>query len=98
MIKFFRKIRLNLLSEGKTGKYLKYAVGEIVLVVFGILIALQINNANENRKTNGIKKEYYRQILVDLDKEIDNINTRINNFHFLHLNNWIFLSTRSKNQ
>ncbi|MFC5196609.1 DUF6090 family protein [Bizionia hallyeonensis] len=77
MIKFFRKIRQNLLSEGKTGKYLKYAVGEIVLVVIGILIALQINNANENRKTNGIKKEYYRQILVDLDKEIDNINTRI---------------------
>jgi hypothetical protein len=50
MIKFFRKIRQQLLSEGKTGKYLKYAFGEIVLVVFGILIALQINNWNENRK------------------------------------------------
>ena len=50
MIKFFRKIRQNLLSEGKTGKYLKYAIGEIVLVVFGILIALQINNANERNK------------------------------------------------
>ena len=43
MIKFFRKIRQNLLSQGKTGKYLKYAVGEIILVVFGILIALQLN-------------------------------------------------------
>ena len=52
MIKFFRKIRQNLLSEGKTGKYFKYAIGEIVLVVIGILIALQINNWNENRKTN----------------------------------------------
>ena len=50
MIKFFRKIRQNLLSEGKTGKYLKYAIGEIVLVVVGILIALQINNANERNK------------------------------------------------
>ena len=50
MIKFFRKIRQNLLSEGKTAKYLKYAIGEIVLVVIGILIALQINNWNENRK------------------------------------------------
>src|SRR6056297_1515181 len=50
MIKFFRKIRQNLLSEGKTGKYLKYAIGEIVLVVIGILIALSINNWNENRK------------------------------------------------
>lgn len=63
--------------ENKTGKYFKYAIGEIVLVVIGILIALQINNANENRKMNGTKKEYFRQILVDLDKEIDNINFRI---------------------
>jgi hypothetical protein len=50
MIKFFRKIRQNLLSEGKTVKYLKYAIGEIVLVVIGILIALSINNWNENQK------------------------------------------------
>ena len=50
MIKFFRKIRQNLLSEGKTGKYLKYEIGEIILFVFGILIALQINNWNEARK------------------------------------------------
>lgn len=52
MIKFFRKIRQNLLSEGKTGKYLKYASGEIVLVVIGILIALQINNWNEQSNEN----------------------------------------------
>ena len=50
MIKFFRNIRQNLLSEGRTGKYLKYAIGEIILVVIGILLALQINNWNENRK------------------------------------------------
>jgi hypothetical protein len=50
MIKFFRKIRQNLLLEGKTGKYLKYAIGEIVLVVIGILIALQINNWHDHRK------------------------------------------------
>ncbi len=49
MIKFFRNIRQNLLNEGKTTKYLKYAIGEIVLVVIGILIALQINNWNINR-------------------------------------------------
>ncbi|KAA2216735.1 DUF6090 family protein [Maribacter flavus] len=53
MIKFFRKIRQNLLDEGKTLKYFKYAVGEIVLVVIGILIALQVNNWNENRKVDG---------------------------------------------
>lgn len=49
MLKFFRKIRQNLLAEGKTVNYLKYAVGEIVLVVIGILIALSINNWNEER-------------------------------------------------
>ncbi len=57
MIKFFRKIRYNLMEQNKTGKpalpagrYFKYAIGEIILVVIGILIALQINNWNEHRK------------------------------------------------
>lgn len=50
MIKFFRKIRQNLLSESKFSKYLIYAIGEIILVVIGILIALQINNWNEKQK------------------------------------------------
>ena len=50
MIKFFRKIRQNLLLENKTSKYFSYAIGEIVLVVIGILIALSINNWNEERK------------------------------------------------
>ena len=50
MIKFFRKIRQRLLTENKFSKYLFYAIGEIVLVVIGILIALSINNWNENRK------------------------------------------------
>ena len=50
MIKFFRKIRYNLMEQNKTGKYFKYAIGEIVLVVMGILIALSINNWNEERK------------------------------------------------
>ena len=50
MIKLFRSIRQNLHKEGKTSKYFKYAIGEIILVVIGILIALQINNWNENRK------------------------------------------------
>ncbi len=49
MIKFFRNIRQKLLIEGKTGNYLKYAIGEIVLVVIGILIALQINSWNQTR-------------------------------------------------
>ena len=68
MIKFFRHIRQRLLSEGKTGKYLKYAIGEIVLVVIGILIALQINNWNENQKARNSEKA----ILIGLKSEFQN--------------------------
>jgi hypothetical protein len=50
MIPFFRRIRKTLADDNKPIKYFRYAIGEIVLVVIGILIALQINNANENRK------------------------------------------------
>jgi len=69
MIKFFRKIRQNLLLENKTGKYFKYAIGEIILVVIGILIALQINNWNENNKLEEKKQDYYQQLLKDLKKD-----------------------------
>ncbi|TFV95649.1 hypothetical protein E4S40_05355 [Algoriphagus kandeliae] len=80
MIKFFRKIRQDLLSEGKTRKYLKYAIGEIVLVVIGILIALQINNWNENRKIDAKRQIYYRQLLVDLETDKDYCKNRILDF------------------
>ncbi len=69
MLKFFRKIRQNLLSEGKTGKYLKYAFGEIVLVVIGILIALQINTWNEARKSNRLANEIYTNLLTSLKQD-----------------------------
>jgi hypothetical protein len=68
MIKFFRKIRQNLLSEGKTGKYLKYAIGEIVLVVIGILIALSINNWNSQRQLKNDNKSFLKKMLVDLNQ------------------------------
>jgi len=51
MIKIFRKFRQKLLQQNKIGSYLKYAIGEIFLVVIGILIALQVNNWNEQRKS-----------------------------------------------
>tara|TARA_R110002033_G_C3806243_1_gene231685 strand:- start:74 stop:793 length:720 start_codon:yes stop_codon:yes gene_type:complete len=69
MIKFFRKIRQNLLSEGKTGKYLKYAIGEIVLVVIGILIALQINNWNENQKAKSYERKMLLEVIEDLKSD-----------------------------
>ena len=66
MIKFFRKIRQNLIMENKTGKYIKYAIGEIVLVVIGILIALQINNWNNNQKANIEEKEILESLYENL--------------------------------
>lgn len=74
MIKFFRNIRQNLLSEGKTGRYFKYAIGEIILVVIGILIALQINNWNENRKNKIAETNYYCRILDDFEITKKSIN------------------------
>ncbi len=80
MIKLFKNIRKNLLNEGKTTKYFKYAIGEIVLVVIGILIALQINNWNEDRltklqiKTNLLNLSKAIQQDLDLLKEIEEIN------------------------
>ena len=58
--------------ENKTGKYFKYAIGEIVLVVIGILIALQINNWNENRKERNKEINYLKNLKVDLENEILN--------------------------
>jgi hypothetical protein len=74
MIKFFRKIRQKLLTENKISKYLLYAIGEIVLVVVGILIALQLNNLNDERKTQDIKKVYYKQLLNDFQKDLEYID------------------------
>lgn len=70
MIKFYRNIRKSLLNEGKTGKYLKYALGEIVLVVIGILIALQINNWNEDRKNARMEIQVLREISENLGEDI----------------------------
>lgn len=79
MIKFFRKIRQNFLSEGKTGKYFKYAIGEIVLVVLGILIALQINNWNEKRKENVKIKSYLNGMVIDLNNDRNRFGIIIEN-------------------
>jgi len=69
MIKFFRKIRQRLLTENKFSKYLLYAIGEIVLVVVGILIALQINNWNEARKNHNNLEGYLIFMLEDIESD-----------------------------
>ena len=70
MIKFFRKIRQDLLSTGKTGKYLKYAIGEILLVVAGILIALQINNWNEGVNNRALELKLLESIYESLEADL----------------------------
>ena len=71
MIKFFRQIRQRLLMENKTGKYLKYAIGEIILVVIGILIALSINNWNETKKSEEKIDKLLVEVLQDLEHNIN---------------------------
>jgi len=84
MIKLFRNIRQRLLTENKTakpalpvGRYLKYAIGEIVLVVIGILIALQINNWNENRKLKKLEAQIYTELKSDLLQTRSEINETV---------------------
>ena len=78
MIKFFRQIRQNLLMENKTGKYFKYAIGEIVLVVIGILIALQVNNWNEQKKLKVQEAEALTEVISDITSNIIKFNQTLN--------------------
>ena len=77
MIKFFRKIRQQLLTDNKFTKYLVYAAGEIVLVVIGILIALQLNEWNGNIKKDQLRKEYTAGLISDLTKDTVFFNERL---------------------
>ncbi len=90
MIKFFRKIRQNLLSEGKTGKYLTYAIGEIILVVIGILIALSINNWNEKEKLKREEIRYLNNFKQSLISDIE-FNTLRSDRYSLTKNSISFL-------
>ena len=90
MIKFFRHIRQNLFMENKTGKpawpagrYLKYAIGEIVLVVIGILIALQINSYNQSLVNNRNEMGYLKGIYDDLNTQIEALEEtmRLNEYY-----------------
>jgi len=67
MLRFFRRIRKELLDRGTTSKYLIYAVGEIMLVMIGILLALQVNNWNDNKKQRAREVEIIHEIRDDLN-------------------------------
>ena len=77
MIKLFRNIRKNLLNEGKTTKYFKYAIGEIILVVIGILIALQINNWNSLQNDRDIEQSALKNLKTEFEENLEQL--RIDN-------------------
>jgi hypothetical protein len=74
MIPFFRKVRKQHADDNQFLKYSRYAIGEIVLVVIGILIALQINNWNEDLKTQRRERVYLENIKADLLLNIEELN------------------------
>lgn len=86
MIKFFRHIRQRLLSEGKTGRYLKYAIGEIILVVVGILIALQLNTAKENWQREKLRQELLIELRSSMMQDTVSLNREKNRLTSAYIN------------
>tara|TARA_R110001632_G_scaffold232735_1_gene374415 strand:- start:5954 stop:6661 length:708 start_codon:yes stop_codon:yes gene_type:complete len=80
MIKFFRKIRQNMIKENKISKYLLYALGEIILVIIGILFALQINNWNEENKTEQELQSSMVSMIEELNENINYLNKQKESF------------------
>jgi len=77
VLRFFSNIRYRLAAENKVTRYLRYAIGEIMLVVIGILIALQVNNWNENRKERIQERKYLLRFDAELSTDLENIASSI---------------------
>ena len=84
MIKFFRKIRYDLIDKNKAGKYFKYAIGEIVLVVIGILIALQINTWNEDKLNLKTQTGILKTLLTELKENQQQINAIVLDYEWIY--------------
>ncbi|MDG1277849.1 MAG: DUF6090 family protein [Algoriphagus sp.] len=92
MISFFRKIRQKLLSQNRVTRYLVYAVGEIFLVVIGILIALQVNNWNEQRKIRIAEQSILQNLRTELLLNIQNLKTNIAYHELAHKSSFELLN------
>ena len=75
MIKFFRTIRYDLMEKNKTGKYLKYAIGEIILVVIGILIAIQLNEWRNDIVNTNQKQKVLLALKMDFEENLSRLDT-----------------------
>lgn len=91
MIGFFRRIRKKLTDDNQFLKYSRYAIGEILLVVIGILIALQVNNWNENRKTKIAEKKILKELRSDLAQNLFDIEGNIDYLNDCKISNEIIL-------
>ena len=96
MLTFFRRLRKGLLDDGATSQYLLYAIGEIALVVIGILIALQINNWNEWKKEEKLNQELYVLLRESIMSDTSNFNRMIEFFKDSHVNS-IYLKDKILN-
>jgi len=93
MIKFFRKIRQKMIAENRVSRYMLYAIGEIILVVFGILIALQVNEWNETRKSQLRKNLLLKGLKVEFEANLTQLDSVLHydqlvaksTYEFLHL-------------
>lgn len=97
MIKFFRKIRKQLLTENKFSKYLIYAIGEIILVVIGILIALSINNWNEYQKERKSERLILSEIRNNLKYDLDDFDSNITTLQNKSISSKAVLQALEKN-
>lgn len=101
MLNYFKEMRNRIVKEGNLGKYLAYAIGEIVIVVAGILLALYLNNWNQERTDKKLEIQYYQsmnnQLKEDLDIIIGEINYNQNYLNqFLHAKDLILFNDKSK--
>ena len=96
MISLFRKIRQKLLAENRVTRYLVYALGEILLVTIGILIALQFNTWKEERANHAAEINFYQNVLSDLEKDKLKMENQMSFYtHRIEVVNW--LMTRIRN-
>lgn len=97
MIKFFRRLRQNMIKENKVTKYVLYAIGEIVLVVIGILIAVQINNKNIKNQRSDLERSILIEILDNLEDDLVQIEDELySDKVVMHADSIVIAHIRSK--
>ncbi len=97
MIRIFRNLKSDLVKEGKLGKYLVYAFGEIVLVVIGIIIAVQINNMIDNDKRKELQVDILKEIQKNLEGDLIEISEEVDNYELMYeYDSFLLAATRQR--